>query len=279
MLAAAVLIAACMFYPYMPGEYDGLAVPLSMMSQLLGIVGLLLVPFGALWLVYELRKRPTAAGTQPGRDKGFWFGLASLVAATLVVLVLALGASIHLGRTPGIVVIALWAVCAYRLAAGLRSMRGTELRAFHPAPVYLVVLPVVAAILRMTLVGPVSEFGMNRAIENSAEMIRDIEQYRDTHGAYPPSLLSLWPDYRPLVVGVRQYRYEPHREAYNLYFEVFSTQLDSHEIVMYNKRDEHVMTSHDRDLLLRTPAELVLRRGYYAMLDTSRPHWRRFLFD
>ena len=40
------LVALCIFYPFFPGEYDGLAVTLSAMSQLLGIVGLLLVPIG-----------------------------------------------------------------------------------------------------------------------------------------------------------------------------------------------------------------------------------------
>jgi hypothetical protein len=34
-----------------------LALALSAMAQLFGVVGLLLVPIGAFWLVYELRKR------------------------------------------------------------------------------------------------------------------------------------------------------------------------------------------------------------------------------
>jgi hypothetical protein len=48
---------------------------------------------------------------------------------------------------------------------------------------------------------------------------------------------------------------------------------------MYNKLDEHVMTSHDNDILVRTPAELEARRGYYAVHDASRPHWKYFWFD
>jgi hypothetical protein len=48
---------------------------------------------------------------------------------------------------------------------------------------------------------------------------------------------------------------------------------------MCNKRGAHEMTSHAMDLLLLTPSELAVRRGYYAVRDAGRPHWKRFLFD
>jgi hypothetical protein len=92
-------------------------------------------------------------------------------------------------------------------------------------------------------------------------------------------LLSVWKDYKPAVKGVEQYHYEPNGDAYNLYFEHPTRQLETREIVMYNKRDEHEMTSHAMDLLLLKPAELAVQRGYYAVLDTARPHWKRYLFD
>jgi len=44
-----------MLLPFLPGQYDSLAVPLSMMAQLFGIVGLLLVPLGVVWIAYEYR--------------------------------------------------------------------------------------------------------------------------------------------------------------------------------------------------------------------------------
>ena len=52
-----MLLVVCMFYPFLPGKYDGLAVTLSTMAQLFGTAGLLLVPIGVLWVVYEARKR------------------------------------------------------------------------------------------------------------------------------------------------------------------------------------------------------------------------------
>ena len=38
------LVTLCTFYPFLPGEYDSLAVPLSMVAQVLGLAGLLVVP-------------------------------------------------------------------------------------------------------------------------------------------------------------------------------------------------------------------------------------------
>jgi hypothetical protein len=48
MSVIAALIAFGMVYPFLPGGYDGLAVGLSMMAQVFGIVGLPLIPLGAL---------------------------------------------------------------------------------------------------------------------------------------------------------------------------------------------------------------------------------------
>src|SRR5262245_48970604 len=62
------------------------------------------------------------------------------------------------------------------------------------------------------------------------------------------------------------------------FFEHLSFRLGTREFVVYNPRDEQVMTSHNMDLLQRT-GELGLRRGYYAVHDTPHPHWKYFLFD
>ena len=38
------LLVLSTFYPFLPGKYDTLAIPLSGMAQIFGIVGLLLIP-------------------------------------------------------------------------------------------------------------------------------------------------------------------------------------------------------------------------------------------
>jgi len=50
-------IAICMFLPYIPGDYDGFAVTLSIMAQLSGIASVLLVPPGIIWLISEIKSR------------------------------------------------------------------------------------------------------------------------------------------------------------------------------------------------------------------------------
>jgi hypothetical protein len=279
MSATSMLVVACMLLPFLPGRYDGLAVTLSLMSQVLGTAGLLLVPLGALWLAYELRGRANDTGGRSGTSIGYWLGLASLGASTLIAVAISLVAFVNVGPSLGVAAIALSVWCAARLVARLRAMRSAAARTFNVTPLYLVVVPVVAAISRLALVGPASEFSRNRAIENSAALIRDIERHHEVHGHYPPSLLSLHKDYEPEVMGIEAYHYEPNGEAYNVYFEHVPDLLGTREIVMYNHRGQHEMTSHDMDLLLATPAELARGRGYYAVHDASRPHWKRFLFD
>ena len=62
-------------------------------------------------------------------------------------------------------------------------------------------------------------------------------------------------------------------------FEPFTFRFGTREIVMFNPRDEHEMTSHDSDLLRRSPEQLQFRRGYYAVHDAPQPHWKYFWFD
>jgi hypothetical protein len=282
MSAATLVIAACMLLPFLPGTYDTLAVTLSSMSQLFGIAGLLLVPLGAIWLAYEFTLRAPNARTRRGRDIGFWFALVSIGASTLVALIVSLPALINVGPSLALGMVVLWAYCAARFAGKLLTMANAEVRTLNPAPLYLVVLPIVAAALKFTLVAPAIEFSRSRAIQNSARLIAEIEQYRAANGRYPESLLSVWEDhYRPGVIGIEAYRYEPSGDAFNLFFEQFSDRLGTREFVMYNPRDQQAMTSHKTDRLQLSRQELVLEqtRGHYAVHDASQPHWKYFWFD
>jgi hypothetical protein len=279
LVMAGLLVVACMFLPFFPGGYDGLAVTLSFMAQGFAVAGLLLVPIGAFWLAYELGTRRRIDREWSGKDMGYWFGWAAIGVSTLVAIVVSLGAFEKVGLSLGLAVVALWAYCAFQLAARLKAISPSEVRAFNPAPLYLLVLPIVAAGFKFTLVGPAAEFSRNRVIDNSAALIADIERFRDSHGRYPVSLQSLHEDYKPGVVGVQRYHYEPNGESYNVYFEHFPAEFDVREIVMYNPRGEQRFTSHNADLLEFTGAQLDLRRGDSRVFNASRPNWKYFLFD
>jgi hypothetical protein len=271
LVAAALVVVACMLLPFLPGQYDALAVTLSALAQIIGVVGLVLVPIGAVWLVYE-------RGSNANKPR-VGFAIAALAAATLVAAVAALAGFATMGPSMGLVVLALWAYFAGRFVAHLKGMRVAQARRFNPAPLYLIVVPLVACAAKFILVGPASERSRNRAIANSARLIADIERYRDANGHYPRSLLSLWQDYRPGVIGVQRYHYEPSGEAYNVCFEHFAGPVGTREIVMFNKLGQQEMTSHDMDLLQFTGQALARRRGHYAVRDAATPNWKYFWFD
>ena len=277
--ALIILILVCMFLPFLPGNYDDLAVTLSFMAQLLAFAGVLLVPIGVLWLISELRAQASRRRGQPARGKRYYFAVAALVVGTLVIVIVSLAAFGNVGPSLGIALLALWAYCLWRIVPGLKALRYKENPSFNPAPLYLICIPLAALILRMTLVAPAIEFSRNYAIRHSAELIEDIEAYRDANGQYPVSLASLWKDYKPGIRGVEQFHYEPSGEAYNVFFEQFAYDLATREIVMYNKLDEQVITSHDSWILVLSPADLESARGYYAVNDASVPHWKYFWFD
>lgn len=276
-----VLLILCTFYPFLPGEYDGLALPLSAMAQAFGLLGLLLAPVGGAWLAYEWRKRARGKKGLPTKARGYCFALASAAAASVVAIAVSLVAFMSVGFSFGFLTLALWAYVAARLRPRLKSLKGAEAGGFNPTPLYLALIPGIVLIFQITLAPRATDFSRNRAIARSAELIGDIEEYHAAHGRYPASLLALHKDYHPSVVGIEQFHYAPNGGAYNLFFErpTFLFDFGIREIVMYNKLDEHVMVSHAAWILAGAPEELEARQGWHTSHDASIPHWKYFWFD
>ena len=279
-LAAITLsLLLCIFYPFLPGGYDGLAVALSAMARTAVVVGLLFVPVGILWLVHEARSRARRKQGLPHSDRGYGFAIASVVVASIVAIAVFLSAVMTVGRSFGLLAIALWIYAVSRLIPRLKRLRHDERGSVNPVPLYLAIVPVAVLLGQWMLAGPAVEFSRNRAIDNSAEVVNDIERFHTTYGRYPGSLLAVWPDYKPSVVGIRQYHYAAQGDAYNLVFEQPSFRWGTQEFVVYNKLDEHFFPSHAEWNLRSTPEALSGREGWYAVRDASRPHWKYFWFD
>ena len=66
MTAITASIVFCTFYPYFPGEFDGLAVALSTVAQIVGLLGVAVAAVGLAWLTYEVRKRAARSATLHG---------------------------------------------------------------------------------------------------------------------------------------------------------------------------------------------------------------------
>lgn len=271
--AVTAFVTLCTLLPFLPGRYDSLAVPLSSMAQVIGTAGLVLVPVGLMWIAVDRSQRLAR-----------WrrvFAILAFVISSMVWAVVCLAAVVQSGLALGGGAFALWGYAAWRAWPKLTRVSAGTPEISTALPYYLIVVPITVALLLLTVVRPAVEFSRNRAIRNSAPLIAAIEQYHATHGRYPMSLLAGLPDYHPGVIGIPQYHYESNGEAYNLFFEQFTYRIATHEFVMYNPRDEHIMSAHAGDRLRHTPEELNQEwtRSYYALHATPYPHWKYFWFD
>jgi hypothetical protein len=165
--------------------------------------------------------------------------------------------------------------------ARCRSRRDVEGlgSAGNPAPVELVVVPVVLVALSVTALPLAAAWSRDRAIDHSVALIAEIEAFRQRRGHYPVSLQSLNPDVATGVVGVERFHYEPNGEAYNLFFVRPAVALDATEVVMFNRRDAHRFTSHELDLLQYDGEQLDRRRGDRRRTPLPQPHWISIEFD
>ena len=276
-----MLLVFFTFYPFLPGKYDGLAVPLSAMVQAFGAVGLLLIPVGVLWLAYEVRKRARKKRNLQTTARGFYFALASVAVFSVVAIAISLSAFISESFSLVLLTLGLWLYAAWRLRPRLKSLKKAEGEKFNPAPIYLVLIPGILFTLQLAIAPHATNFSRNHAIAQSAELIGEIEKYRVAHGSYPTFLQAVNKDYHPSVVGIDQFHYAPNGDAYNLFFEqpTFVLDFGIREIVMYNKRDEHVMASHVAWILEGAPEDLRARQGWNVSHNASTPHWKYFWFD
>jgi hypothetical protein len=266
-IGAATLLVLLIIYPFLPGGYDRLAVPLSIMAQVFGVVGLALIPGGLLWLILP--------------RFGFALSVWTTVVGTGVALILALFAALSVGNAFGALTLAAWVYVLIGLIPKLSRLKKVENHPYHPAPLYLVLLPLFALASQLALAGPLARWSRERAISNASEFISNIEQYYTRHGRYPVSLQAQNKDYFPDVVGVERYIYMPHGDSYNLSFEQPRFLLDrfgAREWVVYNPRDEHRVYSHTA-WLLPPPEVAEPSQGWYASGKIGRDHWMYFLFD
>ena len=269
---ATAFIVLCTILPYLPGRYDSVAVPLSMMAQLVGIMSLLLVPVGVLlW---------AAAYRSALERKRYALSVVALIAVCVVWTLVSL-AGMTESLALGLVVFGLGAYGAVRLVARVNRREGATPRRGSPAAVCLSIVPITVVLSQFALAGPLTEFSRSRAIRNSAPLIADIEAYRAANGRYPASVVSVHPDYKPSIIGIKEYRYEPAGDAYNVLFEQPSFRIGTREIVMYNPRDQQAIASHALDVLQLTAAQLALdrARGHNAVHDARQAHWKYFWFD
>lgn len=262
-----VLLIVCIIYPFLPGKYDPMAVPLSTMAQVFGVVGLPLSFVGLLWLLMPRYKVA--------------FVIIYLVLATFVALIIALFAALSVGNAFGILTVAVWVYIFLRQIPKLKKLKSAGNSLFTYTPWYLVTLPVLTLFFQLVLAKQLTQYSKDRAISNAEAFIGDIRQYHDRHGRYPLSLQAQNKDYYPDVVGVEKYNYQLQGDGYNLSFEQPRFLLDrfgTREWIVYNPLDEQKVYSHVAWLMPSYSPESP-NQGWYASGATGHPHWKYFWFD
>lgn len=263
-LLAAVLCVVIVL-PYLPGRFDASAPTFSFVVQVAAYVSLLMVPVGLAWMVNRRRSR-------------LWHKL-TLVLAGLVAFVITITA-VSVNQLAIGVMLGVGAIILLRKAYG-RSRADLD-KVGHkrnPIPFYLVCVPLILVTFRATVLPSAAAWSRDRAIQNSATLIAEIESFRQRRGHYPVSLQSLNRDVPTGVAGIERFHYEPSGEAYNLFFVRPHIELDAKEVVLFNPRDEHRFTSHELDILQYDGEQLDLRRGDRRRTRLAHPHWISILFD
>lgn len=261
-----ILLTLGIVYPFLSGRYDRLAMPVSIMIQVFGIVGLTLVPVGVLWLAMPKFK--------------FGFAIAALVVCTFVTLIISLIATLSVGNSFGVLTLLVWTFIVILLIPKVKSLQAQAQIKAGWLPVYLISLPVFVLLLQLILAKHLTQLSRNRAIENATPFINDIERYYTQRGHYPLTLQAQNKDYDPDVVGIEKYLYAPHKKGYNLSFEqprFFLDDFGTREWVVYNPLDEHSAYSHTAWLLSAEQSEI--GQGWYSSENTGHKHWKYFLFD
>lgn len=264
-LIIAIGLVAAMWYPFLPGEYDSLAVPISLLVQAIGVAGLLFVPVGLLWLAMPRRS--------------LTFAIVSLVIGVLLALPACMIALLSVGKSFGFI---LFVFLAWGFTTVLPHVRNVDKKnsQINVAPMYLLLLPAILFAAQVATAKWLAQSSRDRAIVNSQAFIADIEAYRDRWGHYPVSLLAQHKDYQPGVVGIEKYHYQQQGDSYNFFFEQPRFLLDrigTREWVVYNPANEHRVYSHTAWLLATDRS--VPFEGWYETGHTQHPGWKYFYFD
>jgi hypothetical protein len=255
-----------MVYPFMPGEYDRLAMPLSLIVQSIGIIGILLSVFGIIWLISP--------------DKFRFFVHLSVYLALFLTIVFTLFSYLMAGMLYAMIILTFCTIIIFSLRRKIKE--STDKESFSFVPVYLIVIPLYITAIQLLIAKPLTNWSRERAIENAGEFIRDIENFESRYGYYPKTLQAIYKDYYPKTVGVEKYHYLPYDHSYNISFEqprFFLDLIGTKELVVYNPENEHRVYSHTSWFLLLSPEEYEVRQGWYSSENTEFKHWKSFFFD
>ncbi len=255
-------VAVASIAPFLPGSGNNFAHGLSQFAQTTGYIGWVFAPFGLLWLIIEMRNKK---GQQLNRwTNGYYPSLLVLTPVFLFLPLQILRALID-GRRfdlwPLAIIFLVVTFIIYRIQK-LKKKTGYK---FNPAPLYVVLIPVIALLTSTFVVEKVATVTREKAIINTEPLIAAIEKYKTENGEYPENLESLTGKYiqeipKPTIMGMRTYQYEKQSNSFQLIFERF-WHWNATEVVVYNTLGQKGI------------------KGNYVNFTTNHTNWWYYLAD
>lgn len=258
-----LLFAALILLRFVPGPPNQVAMAFSVFGFFGAIVGIFLAPISIAWTIVEFKKLRQSNQVNNYWRSGYYFAIAAMVVCCAF-LVLTLGLVLTEGAYGLLPSAILLALALWKIIPQLNKLRRETETRFNPIPLYLLSIPLVAFLVHMSLVVPVSQYSRNYVIKKTESLISAIETYKIQKGQYPESISDLQPNYlskipRPAIMGSMEYQYEKIGETYNLSFQQQLGATD--ELVVYNRANIHNI------------------KGHYASFDAKVPHWRYYWMD
>ena len=267
-------------YPFFPGKFDTSGIVFSTFIQIYSGIGLITVVPAVFWTYFSIRvNRKDHSSNRLIRN--LWTSIK--VYFSITILVLALDALIiqFISRLACIILF-IWIIYFSFLIWRKISNRNQTQTTSNYLPISLAFLPVSLLLFQLIFSKPITDWSRARVIQNSSELIEQIESYRTTYGSYPLTLNSINKDFETGVNSIEKYNYTYDVTTYNLYFEqsrFFFDKFGTREFVVYNPNDNHLMMSHAVWHMLPNEHSARINQGWYATNDTGIKHWKSFLFD
>jgi hypothetical protein len=230
-----LLVAVASLAPFLPGSSNNFSHGISQFAQTTGYIGWPFVPFGLVWLVIEMRNKN---GQQLNRWTNGYYPSWLVLIPVFLFLPLQIIRALLEGRTfdlwPLAIILSVVAFIIYRIQ---KLKKKTDYK-FNPAPMYIVLIPVIALLTSKFALEKAAAFNRDKAIVKARPLIAAIEEYKTEHGKYPERLEELEGKYIPEIprlnaMNIRPYHYEKRNGSFQLSFEQL-WHWSATEVVVYN---------------------------------------------
>ena len=146
-IAIIVCVASLfIFLPYSPGDYDSSSVIVSMYIQVVCFLGLVLVPIGIMWSIFEIRRYRR----ESGRFSHISYRFTRVALVILFVIFLLADFMLFMNNYLSLAIIILLLTCYFFFRALLffKNLKNANQISLVPFPVYIICIPLLVFFIR-----------------------------------------------------------------------------------------------------------------------------------